>query len=194
MTMNDFILGSHNSWSYGCESKKWMRYFRPIARCQNCNILEQYESGVRCFDLRLRYDELEKGFVACHGLVTYRNNFMLDLIELHHKAYNGEDIYVRVLLEDGGKVNYNVDYMFRMKCKYLEKRFSFIKFIGGYPARKRWRLHLYKFKTDEPNIDEKHVSVSGKIWELVPRRWANRHNDEVIKGGTKSEVLMIDFV
>ena len=52
------ILGSHNSWSY-LPVKQW--YFTPFAftaRCQSIDIRTQYEKyGVRCFDLRVRFDK-----------------------------------------------------------------------------------------------------------------------------------------
>ena len=52
------ILGSHNSWSYLTPRKWWMKLFRFVAQCQDYDIKTQYEQfGVRCFDLRLKFDD-----------------------------------------------------------------------------------------------------------------------------------------
>lgn len=182
------------------ERKRWMRLVRPIARCQCRNITSQYYDGVRMFDLRLRWDSKANDFTLAHGIVTYLGRYFHDLLWLDEQAYNkDEDIYIRVLLEDSGKANDFIDERFAEKCRALERRFTSLKFIGGFPARKRWREYLYKFKTKEPSIDEQHVSVSGKWWQFVPKRWAKKNNKRVriIKEEVetiKSDFLMLDFI
>lgn len=197
---NRIIVASHNSWSYMPERKKWMRLVRPIARCQDCNITSQYYNGARMFDLRLRWDSKANDFTLAHGIVTYLGRYFSDLLWLDEQAYRSdEDIYIRVLLEDSGKANEFIDERFSEKCRALERRFSYLKFFGGFPARKRWREYLYHFKTKEPSVDEQHVSVSGKWWEFIPKRWAKKNNKRVriIKEEVetiKSNFLMLDFV
>ena len=51
------IKGSHNSWTYLKPKKWWMYLIRWAAKCQSKNIIEQYNAGVRCFDLRLKCKE-----------------------------------------------------------------------------------------------------------------------------------------
>ena len=64
------IVGSHNSWSYLPSKKWWMAPFKFMAKCQDLNIIEQYEIGVRCFDLRVRFNK--KGeFILGHGFMQY---------------------------------------------------------------------------------------------------------------------------
>lgn len=193
-------LASHNSWSYLPVRKWWMRPLNLIAKCQDKSIVQQYYDKARCFDLRLRWDEKEENFVLAHGIVTYMGRYYNDLFWLDEQAYkNDEEIYIRVLLEDSGKANRVIDDLFYKQCKNLEKRFSFIKFIGGFPVRKRWREYIYTFKTKEPSIEEHHVSVSGKWWQFVPKRWAKKNNKSVriIKEEVetiKSDFLMLDFI
>lgn len=199
---NSMKLASHNSWSYLPVTKWWMRPLNLIAKCQNKSIALQYVDGVGCFDLRVRWDNENYIFVLCHGIVTYQNidNHMVDLqfLNLMSKTQNGP-VYVRVLLEDSGKANRRVDDEFYKLCKKLEEEFPSIMFFGGFPARKRWREYLYIFKTKEPSIDERHVSVSGKWWQFVPKRWAKKNNENVriIKEEVetiKSDFLMLDFI
>ena len=66
------ILGSHNSWSYLTPRKWWMKLFRFVAQCQDYDIKTQYEQfGVRCFDLRLKFD-VEGHTMVAHGLCNFR--------------------------------------------------------------------------------------------------------------------------
>ena len=65
------ILGSHNSWSYLPPRRWWMRPIAFMAKCQRVDIRTQYERyGVRCFDLRVRFNKYGLGIVA-HGIVEY---------------------------------------------------------------------------------------------------------------------------
>ena len=193
-------LASHNSWSYLPVRKWWMRPLNFIAKCQAFSIITQYYSGVRMFDLRVRWCEDKGIFVLAHGIVTYDGEYKYDLLWLDQSAYKTDNpIYIRVLLEDSGRENFSVDAEFAMLCHRLQKEFKNLSFIGGWPARKRWRQKLFDFGTEEPSIDEQHVSVSGKWWQFVPERWAKKNNERVriIKEEVeiiKSDFLMLDFI
>ena len=66
------MLGSHNSWSYLPAKKWWMSPFKFVAKCQNINIRDQYNIyNVRCFDLRIRFNDKNELTVA-HGLMEYK--------------------------------------------------------------------------------------------------------------------------
>lgn len=193
-------LASHNSWSYLPVRKWWMRPLNFIARCQNKTIYQQYHMGVRMFDLRLRWDKDFEEFVTAHGIVTYRDAYKVQLDALNFTAeLEKQPIHIRVLLEDSGREDITIDGYFAQQCRDLQKRFEKLTFIGGWPARKRWRQKLFNFGTEEPSIDEQHVSVSGKWWQLVPKRWAKKNNKSVriIKEEVetiKSDFLMLDFI
>lgn len=194
MENRNFIVASHNSWSYMPERKKWMRLVRPIARCQDKTIAQQYYDNVRYFDLRLRWDEKEEDFVLAHGIVTYIGRYYYDLLWLDEQAYkNAEKICIRVLLEDSGKANRMIDDKFHKKCRDLQKRFSFLTFTGGSPVRKRWGKVIYDFKSDAPDVKEYHVSVSGKWWQFIPYLWAKRNNHKALENA-RSYLTMLDFV
>lgn len=188
-------LASHNSWSYLPVKKWWMRPLNFIARCQSKNIPQQYGAGARMFDLRLRWNKKEKQFNASHGIVTYNFGFFVDLDGLNIiTKKEGQPIYIRVLLEDSGREDFSVDAEFAMLCYRLQREFKNLTFIGGWPARKRWRQRLFNFGTKEPSIDEQHVSVSGKWWQFVPYQWAKENNERVLKEETNSKFLMLDFI
>ena len=95
------ILGSHNSWSYLPVKRWWMRPIAFMARCQRIDIRRQYEMGVRCFDLRIFFDNNHLGtgdgkevmFVA-HGIVKYK--ITPEELEEHLKWIDERgDCYVR---------------------------------------------------------------------------------------------------
>lgn len=188
-------LASHNSWSYLPVRKWWMRPLNFIAKCQNKNIHKQYDMGVRMFDLRLRWDKDFEEFITAHGIVTYKDSYKVDLNLLNLITGNvKQPVYIRVLLEDSGREDITIDGYFALLCRDLQKKFEKLTFIGGWPARKRWRQKLFDFGTEEPSIDEQHASVSGKWWQLVPERWAKENNKRVLEEGTNSKFLMLDFI
>lgn len=193
-------LASHNSWSYLPVSKWWMRPLNFIAKCQNKTIHQQYQMGVRMFDLRLRWDKDFEELITAHGIVTYRGFYKVELDALNLTAeIVKQPIYIRVLLEDSGREDITIDGYFALLCRDLQKEFKNLTFIGGWPARKRWRQKLFDFETKEPSIDEQHVSASGRWWQFVPKRWAKKNNKRVriIKEEVetiKSDFLMLDFI
>lgn len=151
--------------------------------------------GVRMFDLRLRWDKDLEGFVTAHGIVIYSSLYWVDLDGLNITAkLQKQPIYIRVLLEDSGREDVTIDGCFALLCRELQREFKNLTFIGGFPARKRWRQKLFDFGTEEPSIDEQHVSVSGKWWQFIPRWWSAWNNGRVKTQSTDKQFLMIDFV
>lgn len=60
------LIATHNSGTGECSDGWLSRLLVPFARCQSLTLREQYEEGVRLFDLRVRkyYGE----YYICHGL------------------------------------------------------------------------------------------------------------------------------
>ena len=78
-----WILGSHNSWSYLPVRKWWMKPLTFAAKCQDLNIKDQYNIyNVRCFDLRIRFDEND-GLIVAHGIIEYDIN-IIELLLYHY--------------------------------------------------------------------------------------------------------------
>lgn len=185
------ILGSHNSWSYLPPKKWYMRPFRFIARCQDWDIKTQYEHGVRCFDLRVRYnkDVLE----VAHGAVVFKINCATLLEDLRWLNSKG-DVWVRVLHEVRNKKQSeqsNTEH-FKNDCAAFEQLYPNIKFWCGRNLCD-WGID-YKFKND-PSCKELYSSVVlPKIDDVYPRYYAKKHNKENYKNGTDRDILLIDFV
>ena len=86
------------------------------SKCQSLNIQEQYNKGVRLFDLRL------VGNKVFHGLVEYNVDYLSDLFWLNGK----KDVSVRILLERDG-----YEESFKSIVDILMSTYPDIKFYGG---------------------------------------------------------------
>lgn len=168
-----------------------MKPFMFMARCQNINIIEQYEKGVRCFDLHIKCKN--DNLVIAHGFMIYDyslDDLTNDLMFLNSKG----DCYVRVLHEvrnrSGWKRNTT---WFKTKCAVLEYTFPNIKFWCG--------KNLYTWETDfkfgnNPSCEEKHSSVCSPklIDDWYPKWFASKNNKKIKKNRTDKDILLIDFV
>ena len=188
------ILGSHNSWSYLPVRKWWMRPIAFMARCQRADIKTQYEKyGVRCFDLRVRFNEYGLGVVA-HGIVEYcytASKIYEDLAWLNGKG----DAYVRVIHEVRTARQYKnrrLD-LFKYFCLRIEEEYKNIHFWCGRNLL-CWGYD-YHFKADEPTCEEKYASVCPPklIDDWWPWLFARRNNRGILAAGTKKDILLIDF-
>ena len=189
------ILGSHNSWSYLPPRRWWMRPIAFMARCQRIDIKEQYEKyGVRCFDLRVRFNKYGLGIIA-HGIVEYcftASKLYEDLAWLDEKG----DAYVRVINEVRTMKQYKnrKGYLFRHFCERLEQDYRGIHFWCGRELF-CWGYD-YSFSGIEPTCDEKYASVCPPklIDDWWPWFFARRKNRDIFAAGTKKDILLIDFV
>ena len=191
--MSKYILGSHNSWSYLQPKRWWMRPFRFMARCQRVDIRKQYEMGVRCFDLRLLFDEWD-GMEIAHGRMRYKytpEQLACDLRWLHMKG----DCYVRLIHEvrSRSRHTYYAIESFKDVCKRWGKNYPNIHWWCG--------RNLYNWEKDydfgpEPSCEERHASVSKPrlVDDWWPWLYARMHNDAIRMVGTDKEILLIDYV
>lgn len=186
------ILGSHNSWSF-LKPKKWfMRPFAFTARCQEKTIKEQYDLGVRCFDLRFRVKNGK--LVFAHGFMVYDMK-LYELIDTLAWLNRKGDCYVRVLHEARNKKQYTNESkaMFAHYCDYFELWYPNIIFWNG---RNLYNYEEdYKFKA-KPQCTELYSSVCKPylIDDLYPKWYAKRNNKKNIKENQNCEILLIDFV
>lgn len=187
------IIGSHNSWSYLSPRKWWMKLISFTAKCQSYNISDQYKLGVKCFDLRIRFEKNNELIIA-HGIIEYdilEEELFDDLEYLNSKG----DVCIRILHEVRTKklhteeaIENFVDFIIKLQC-----RFTNIKFWCG--------RNLYNWKYDyefpyKPTCEEKYASVCSPklIDDWCPRLFAYLNNKKIIKEGTDKDILLIDFV
>ena len=98
------IIGSHNSWSYYRPKKWWMKLIAFTAKCQNRNVIKQYEKyNVKCFDLRVRFKNNK--LIVAHGIIEYDISEN-DLFETLEYLNLKNDVSIRILHEVRTKKQY----------------------------------------------------------------------------------------
>ena len=186
-----YKLASHDSMTY-LQPKHWYLYpFRFMARCQSKSIEEQYEKyGIRYFDLRVRYTDLGEIEFA-HGLMSFKGDVRKVLDYLN--SFN-EEVWIRFLLEitDNDLVAFQEENFIR-DCEMFELLFPNLKFHNG--RRKfDWKV-VYKFKNEEPTLDQKVSSMTWKIFDdWCPWFYAKLMNKKNLAKGTDKDYLMLDFL
>lgn len=197
------ILASHNSWTY-LPVKHW--YQKPIAftaKCQSVDIQTQYtEYGIRCFDLRVRFDKMGVLQVV-HGHVVYDYTpkaLYNDLLWLN----DHQDCLVRVLLDIRTKKSLTEEQKidFQTFCAYIEKTYPNIQFFSGRNLYD-WKIE-YKFREmpsgttyfEEPSIADLYASVAPPklIDDWLPCLYARLHNRKNLATPHCEDIVMIDFV
>lgn len=199
------IIGTHNSMTY-LRPRHWYGWLMiPFARCQRKPLVEQFWSGARCFDLRIRFTYQGMPYFA-HGLYTcadrHKNeegNPWYVLAELDKLAdETGEHIAVRLILEDPKQKIHNEVY-FRNFCKAVLtennsiKRYPWLRFFGG--NRKGDWKQIYDFDY-KPTLTQYVSSMADDArWyeRILPFAYALRKNKENKKHPI-GDIAIYDFL
>ena len=169
-----------------------MKVISWTAKCQSKTIREQYEAGVRCFDLRVKFTAQGELKVA-HGLVEYKiteEELMEDLKFLNEQG----DCYVRVLHEVRSASELTAQRMawFQRWC-FKATRLTKVYFFCGRNLV-NWNID-YPFPRQELAIEDWYGSVKsrlyGKVW---PWLWAKLNPIKFEEWESDKEVLLVDFV
>ena len=97
------MIGSHDSFTYLKATSKVVELFSRFWRCQDKTIKEQYDNGVRCFDVRVFGDTVNNKFIwrIAHGAAELLQTFIsLTAVLSYFKTQYPESI-VRIVLEKG---------------------------------------------------------------------------------------------
>lgn len=190
------MLGSHNSFSYLTPTKWWMKLLTPWAKCQNKTIAEQYNAGVRYFDVHVAFNK--NGSVRLvHNWIEYPSS---ELFEALRTLNNKSGVHFRILLD------------MRKKPKGTENTADILRWFYGFIdyVMQNTTINIdkaiifwnWKHTIDNGiEITEYHASVSAKWYEYIGglECWAELHNNnmlisksDVIQSDEK--VLLIDYV
>lgn len=177
-------IGTHNSMTY-LKPKKWYLYpFQFLAKCQNKTIKQQYNEGVRLFDIRISYTK-NKEIEFRHGLMAYKGNVYKTLKYLNSQK---DKVKVRILLE---KSNLESDNMFIYDLKHFQETFTNITFYEG-RKKNDWEQLL-----PLPTLDICQLvsSMAGEgLFKLWPWLYAKVFNKSNIKNYSEKKPLLIDFL
>jgi hypothetical protein len=187
-------IASHNTMTY-LEPYHWyMKPFNFIAKCQSLTLQEQWDLGIRVFDLRIGFDNFLNPYF-CHGLMKY--NMCPYKVFLDLNAHN-EKCYVRIILENSKKDLEKFplkETAFIKLCSDIQEVCKNIQFFGG--IRKYDWAKLYNFKFDIDKKDEYSSNNSkGNLWlSWFPWLYAKLHNKETIYNNIDSDkIIFMDFV
>ena len=193
------VIGSHNSWSYRRALRWWLRPFQFVARCQRVDIRRQYvDYGVRCFDLRIRFDDDGRLQVA-HGPMVYdisREELDADLAWIDSHG----DCYVRVIHEARTVRQHSEVSVkgFVLWCREAMAKYQGIEFWCGRNLCD-W-TYDYSFGYPEPVCEERYSSVCPPKWldDWWPWLYARLNNKwnikEVQSMEPQPDILLIDYV
>ena len=185
------MLGSHNSLSY-LPIQGWRKVLKPWAKCQSLTLEEQYEKGVRYFDLRVRKDK--------YGLWWYCHNNAIFVPVIEHKEVvdflTDKQVKVRVILDVRKKPKDAEDY----KTEFLSLITEFFHnkvYVDS--AIVYWEWHEYLIRSVKQY--EYHVSVSAPWYKYIfGTKWfAKLYNKKYFDGNkeileSKDEVILLDYI
>lgn len=197
------ILGSHDTMTY-LQPQWWMVPLKWTCRCQSLSYQEQYNKGVRVFDLRIKFTDGGKPYFA-HGLARYDINVYTVLHDLNILSTETDPIWVKVSYEARHNRHCN---LFRDFCKRITEIYSNLSFFGGTYIHPTKKCHgtVYDFNTSGPEpLHGKHASWNEDlenraptgyyIDDIIPVLYAKLNNKKNIdKFSGQNCFLMIDFV
>ncbi len=191
-------IGSHNSLSYMRPRQWWLRPLAWTARCQSMDLIQQWNAGVRFFDIRAKYRD--GCWISGHGMMDYNVEITYAIGWLEWTANDqDEKCVVRVMLEDSGGVHSDTAFanlVYEWQCM-----FPHITFVGGYrknpfeviaKVESVPELHCYQFFQD----------YGAKTWWQKlkglrfpwPRYWAKKKNAGYWQGVNGEVYTIMDFV
>ena len=199
------IIGLHNTFS-GLEPKHWwLKPFNFIAKCQNKNVLDTFESLLKdgfdiCIDLRVYFSkEFPFKLGIAHGSMSYKGDHELIYNTLNKLStlcikYNKE-LYVRIILEKNGDKN-EFKSLFRVLCLKLEEDYPNIIFYGGNYKPNWEQIHNFKNKLESKTVQYVGSMAKDARWyeKFIPYLYAKRKNSYNIMNITdNSKIYLFDF-
>lgn len=164
-------LGTHNSMTYLKPTDPIQVLAWTTGKCQNLSLEEQYEFGVRLFDLRIRFDEGAKPYFA-HGLLEFHEKAVTDVLAFLNQK---QDCIVNLVMESFGKIKDSQDHLFIDFCKQAEDQYKYVTFVGGWSKYPESGHYLYSFAS-KGKIPETEVY---KVFTLLNE--GIRETTEIIK-------------
>lgn len=191
------MIGSHNSATYLKEKSWWMTILRPWTRCQTKTLREQYNSGIRYFDFRIKLFDTEFGCMTniCHNNVLYKESLFEALYEIDY-----DDVYIRLILdyrkepEDAEKLSE----LFKSTINFIQDRYK-LK-VDNAITFWNWKEYI----PSSFNIQEEHYSVDASRWyewilgpflfNKLKEKTYKKHFKELQDKEMKHIVLLKDFI
>jgi hypothetical protein len=188
------MIGAHNTLSYLSPTHSWMKIFNFISKCQKHNLDELIKLGVRCFDIRVWFDEFNGSVRFAHGVMDYGNdsNKLFNILDEISEKVN--DPYVRIILEK--KYNEHSKYLFKILCEKLPEQYPKITFYGG-NYKTTWE-QIHSFNNNLESQTDQYVGsmASDARWyeKFIPIFYAKRMNKKNLEKIDNTKINLFDFI
>lgn len=193
------MLGSHDSYTYQRANNPLLNKIKRYWRTQTKSIDEQYEAGVRFFDIRVKRNVVWIGnkvyifWQTCHGLAEFDETFhdIPAICKYFDDKYKGS-IY-RIWLEKGTESDEEVfknqiDCCARF-CPNLMQAVIKKGEIEIYRSVNHPKLNYYPYK------DWTVKGIVKNLFKCPIKDWAKKHNPKITKEILDSdEIYFIDYV
>lgn len=196
------MLGSHNTFTYFPPKNPIFNLFKPLWKCQTKSIEEQYENGVRFFDVRLIWSNKKKYWEVGHGLVRVKGIYFKNGEELKKDMSKFPGSQYRVILERGNKERERFEKEF-LSLKDSDP--SLVDVIVKTPWQRLYRSPLYPKTVKDYCVRLFNWNVNEGFWKNIKenfkisytiKRWARGHNPD-INGkmiNDKNTLYFMDYV
>lgn len=190
-------IATHNSLSYLKPIHWYHRLLKPWYQCQDLTIQEQYNLGVRIFDIRVK--QIKGIWYFCHNHITFTSltditgEHIINTITTLTKADN---CLTRLCLDERNSKNLTETYIhnFLHLAKQLKQKgwniFECIDLVN-------YTNYTEIVPISMPPYIEYHASVAAKWYEyILGCKWfAKHHNKQFMNNNSKyNYIYMMDYV
>lgn len=185
---------SHNTMSYLKPIHWYNRIFIRWSKCQSKTLQEQYESGIRWFDIRI--NKINNNWNIVHNKVIYTNDLQYVLSYLNSTK---DMCHIRLMYDDRrNKSQSESDSCTKDFKTFISKIKVKFKNIDIYETITYWNW-TYLNKDNKYTDIEKHSSVSLPLWKYIlygTKRFALKNNSKNIEKYKYNEncLLYLDFI
>lgn len=163
------MLGSHNSFSCLPPKNLWGKITKLWGKCQSLNLQDQYDKGVRCFDIRLR--RIENTWHIVHNRIDYGSCNELNLISKLKSLCNNHDaVYFRFLLDERKIPKYARGYI-NLYLGYIQYIINLIPDIKIAECRVFWNWRTYFLGSATCPPDNRGISCQCKCKMVSVHPW-----------------------
>lgn len=200
------MIGTHDSYTYQKSKNFFAKFISIFWRTQKLTIQEQYNIGVRVFDVRV-YRTKDNKWGTAHGFVHFDESFESLSKICEYFGHNFPGAYIRIYLEDKVKNNEEIKTLFLKEAELAFKSYEFMLWEIGthFPWITYYRNSNFKFKLIEYcchlfgwNTDKGFwYNIKNIDWSSfsIPS-YAKKHNQKITQEmiDDKSTLYFYDYV
>lgn len=191
------MIGSHNTLSYLPPENLWGKITRLWNKCQDKNIREQFNAGVRYFDVRIKI--IDGKWYIVHNNVIYKYIYGHTLANLFNVSCKKDKCYIRIILDIRKKPK-DVIYYRTEFSDFVDNFSSWLNdniIVDSAITYWDWK----EYRIPDINIREYHASVKAKWYQyILGCKWFAKHYNNYAKqryysySEDNEHVLLLDYV